>query len=92
MHCKPTSAGGHAYIMVAIDYFTKWDAAIPTYEEDGKTVSLFLLNHVIAIFGVPQSIVIDYGSHFRNQMMEELSAKLVFCHENSMPYYPQANG
>ena len=25
-------------------------------------------------------------------MMEELSTKLGFCHENSMPYYPQANG
>ena len=56
--------------------------------EDGKTATLFLFNHVIARFGVPQSIVTYHGSH----MMEELSAKLGFCHENSTPYYPQANG
>ena len=31
-------------------------------------------------------------SHFHNQMMAELSAKLGFHHENSNPYYPQANG
>ena len=63
-----------------------------TYAEDGKTTALFLFNHVIARFGVLQSIVTNHGSHFHNQIMEELSSKLVFLHENSMPYYPQANG
>ena len=92
MHCKPTSTGGHGYIIVFIDYFTKWAEAMPTCAEDGKTVALFLFNHVIARFGVPQSIVTDHGSHFCSQMMEELSAKLGFLHENSTPYYPQANG
>ena len=92
MHCKPTSVKGHGYIIVAVDYFTKWDEAMPTYAEDGKTVALFLFNHIIARFGVPQSIVTDHGSHFHNQMMEELSAKLGFCHENSTSYYLQANG
>ena len=88
MHCKPTSAGGHGYIIVAMDYFTKWVEAMPTYVEDGKAAAVFLFNHIIARFGVLQSIVIDHGSHFHNQMMEELSAKLGFCHENSTPYYP----
>ena len=78
MHCKPTSAGGHGYIIVDIDYFIKWDEAMPTYAEDGKNTALFLFNHVIARFRVPQSIVTDHGSHFCNQMMEELSAKLGF--------------
>ena len=92
MHCNPTLAGGHGYIIVAMDYFTKWAESMPTYAEDGKTVALFLLNHVIARFGVPMSIFTDHGSHFHNQMMEDLSAKLGFLHENSTPYYPQANG
>ena len=92
MHYKPTLAGGHGYIIVVVDYFTKWDEAMPTYVEDGKTAALFLFNHIIARFGVPQSIVTDHGSHLRNQMMEELSSKLGFCHENSTSYYPQANG
>ena len=92
MHCKLTSVGGHGYIIVAIYYPMKWDEAMPTYAEDGKTTALFLFNHVIARFEVPLSIVTDHGSHFHNQMMEELSAKLGFRHENSTPYYPQANG
>ena len=92
MHCKPTSARGNGYIIVAVDYFTKWAEAMPTYVEDGKTSALFLFNHIIARFGVPQSIVTDHESHFRNQMMEKLSAKLGFHDENSTPYYPQVNG
>ena len=92
MHCKPTSAEGHGYIIVAMDYFTKWAEAMPTYVEDCKISTLFLFNHIIARFGVLQSIITDHGSHFRNQMMEELSAELGFRHENSTPYYPQANG
>ena len=92
MHCKPTSAGGHGYIIVAIDCFTKWAEAMPTYAEDGKTATLFLFNHIIARFEVLQSIITDHGSHFHNQMMEELSAKVGFRHENSTPYYPHING
>ena len=34
----------------------------------------------------------DHGSHFKNNMMSELSAKIFFCHENSTPYNPRANG
>ena len=58
--------GGHGYIIVAIDYFTKWVEAMPTYTKDGKTGALFLFNHVMARFGVPQAIVTNHGSHFQN--------------------------
>ena len=88
----PTSVGGHGYIIVAVDYFTKWVEAMPTYVEDGKTVALFLFNHIIARFGIPRAIVTDHGSHFQNKMMLELNIKLGFFHDKSTPYYPQANG
>jgi hypothetical protein len=92
MTCHPHSAGGHGYIIVAVDYFTKWAEAMPTFDNTGKTATLFIFNHIIARFGVPQAIVTDHGSHFRNFMMSELTEKLGLRHENSTPYYPQANG
>jgi hypothetical protein len=92
MTCHPHSAGGHGYIIVAVDYFTKWAEAMPTFDNTGKTAALFLFNHVITRFGVPQAIVTDHGSHFRNNMMSELTAKLGLRHDSSTPYYPQANG
>jgi hypothetical protein len=88
MTCHPHSVGGHGYIIVAIDYFTKWVEATPTFDNTRKTVALFICNHIIAHFGVPQAIVTDHGSHFINFMMSELTKKLGLRHENSTPYYP----
>ena len=88
VHCQPTSAGGHGYIIVAIDYFKKWVDVMPTYVEDGKTTTLFLFNCIIARFRIPRAIVTNHGSHFQNKMMAELSVKLGFHHNNSTPYYP----
>jgi hypothetical protein len=91
MTCNPHSAGGHGYIIVVVDYFMKWAEAMPTFDNTRKTAKLFLFNHVIARFGVPQAIVTDHGSHFRNFMMSKLTEKLGLLHDNSTPYYPQAN-
>ena len=88
MHCKHASSWWHGYIIVSMDYFTKWDEAMPTYVEDGKIAALFLFNHIITRFRDPQDIVTDHGSHFQNQMILELSTKLGFHHDSSTPYYP----
>eukprot|EP00253_Pinus_taeda_P024634 PITA_24634 len=90
--CNPPSAANHKYIIVAVDYFTKWAEAMPTYKNDSDTAALFLFNQVISRFGVPREIVIDHGSHFQNQLMSKLAFKLGFQQENSSPYYPRANG
>jgi hypothetical protein len=92
MTCHPHSARGHGYIIVAVDYFTKWVEAMPTFDNTRKTATLFLFNHVIAHFGVPPAIITDHDSHFRNFMMSELTKKLGLRHDSSTPYYPQANG
>ena len=91
MTFHPHSAGGHGYIIVAVDYFTKWVEAIPTFDNTRRIATLFIFNNIIARFGVAQAIVIDHDSHFRNFMMSELTKKLGLHHENSTPYYPQAN-
>jgi hypothetical protein len=65
MTCNPHSVGGHGYIIVAVDYFTKWAEAMPTFDNTGKTATLFIFNHIITRFGVPQAIVTDHGSHFQ---------------------------
>ena len=90
--CNPPSAAGHHYIIVAMDYFTKWAEEMPTYTNDMRTVALFLFNHVIARFGIPKSIVTNHGTNFCNAMMAKLTCMLHLDHEHSSPYYPQANG
>ena len=65
---------------------------MPTFLNDFHTKTLFIFNHIIIHFGVPQAIITNHGSHFQNQMKSELHAKLGFHHENSSLYYPQENG
>jgi hypothetical protein len=91
MTCHTHSVGGHGYIIVAVDYFTKWVEAMSTFDNTGKTTTLFIFNHIIAHFSVLQAIVTNHGIHFRNFMMSELTKNLGLRHENSTPYYPQAN-
>ena len=62
--CNPHLVGGHGYIILAVEYFTKWAEAMPTFAVDGKTAATFVFNHVISRFGVPQAIVTDHGIHF----------------------------
>jgi transposase InsO family protein len=92
MTCNPHSVVGHVYIIVAMDYFTKWVEAMPTFDNIEKTTVLFIFNHIITRFGVPQAIVTNHGSHFHNLTMSEHIDKLGLRHENSTPYYPKANG
>lgn len=90
--CNPASARGHWYIIVAVDYFTKWVEAMPTFNNDGETATLFIFNQIISRFDIPKEIVTNHGSHFQNKMMTELTSKLGFKQEHLSPYYPQANG
>jgi hypothetical protein len=88
MTYNPHSFEGHGYIIVAMDYFTKWAKAMPTFDNTGKIAMLFIFNHIITRFEIPQAIVTDHGSHFQNFMMSGLTDKLGLRHENSTPYYP----
>lgn len=51
--CHPSSAKGHKYIIVFIDYFSKWAKAMTTFFNDGETIVLFIFNLVIARSNVP---------------------------------------
>lgn len=92
MTFKPCSVVGHGYIIVSMDYFTKWAESMPIYSVESKTMAQFIFNHVISRFGVPEAIVTNHGSHFLDYMMDELTPMLRFCHDVSTPYYPQTNG
>ena len=92
MDCNLASAGGHHHIIVVVDYFTKWDEAMPMVKSNGEIAAHFVFNQIITQFGIPKELVTDYGMHFQNRMMEELASKIGYKQEHSSSYYPQANG
>jgi hypothetical protein len=90
--CNPLVARGHHYIIIVVDYFTKWAEAMPTFKYDGETEDIFLFNQIIARFNVLRDIVTDHGSYFHKKMFSKLTSNLGLRKENSSPYYPQVNG
>jgi hypothetical protein len=87
MTCNPPSSNGHKYIVVVVDYFTKWVEAMPIFNNTIDTIACFFFNHVISFFGVPLQLVYDHGKHFKNEIFVKLSSRLGFSHEFSSPYY-----
>ncbi|XP_074310084.1 uncharacterized protein LOC141645353 [Silene latifolia] len=58
------SSQGNKYILVAVDYVSKWVEAIATPTDDVKTVKTLLKKVIFPRFGVPRAIISDGGSHF----------------------------
>ena len=90
---KPPTKSTHAqYIIVAIDYLTKWVEAKATIKNDAKTTTKFLYEYVFTRYGLPIEIVSDQGVHFVNEVIEFLLNEFMVIHQKPAHYHPQANG
>ncbi|GAU31576.1 hypothetical protein TSUD_53990 [Trifolium subterraneum] len=89
---EPKASKGHRFILVAIDYFTKWVEAASYANVTKQVVAHFIKNHIICRYGVPNKIITDNGTNLNNKMMKDLCDEFKIEHHNSSPYRPQMNG
>ncbi|CAN6580944.1 unnamed protein product [Malus baccata var. baccata] len=83
---------GFTYILLAVDYVSKWVEAKATRTNDSKVVADFVKTNIFARFGMPRVLISDGGSHFCNRTIEALLNKYKVTHKVSTPYHPQTNG
>ena len=83
---------GFFYILLAVDYVSKWVEAKPTRTNYAKVVVDFVRSNLFSRFGVPRAIIIDQGTHFCNISTYALLKKYGVMHRISTPYHPQTNG
>jgi transposase InsO family protein len=88
----PPSSKGHQYILVIMDYFTKWVEATLMKLVTSKDVINFIKEHVIHRFGIPQTITTDGGSVFISEEFRKFTADMRIKLIRSSPYCAQANG
>ena len=86
------TVGGKEYIIVGIDYMTRWVEPVPTSRITTKDVAKFVFNSIYCRFGTPLEIISDRGPRFRGDLVKELMIKLGVKHRHYTPYYPQCNG
>ncbi|RVW45515.1 Retrovirus-related Pol polyprotein from transposon 17.6 [Vitis vinifera] len=65
---SPKSSSGHEFILVAIDYFTKWVEAASYARLTSSGVASFIRSHIICRYGVPHELISDRGVHFRAEV------------------------
>ncbi|CAM8911708.1 unnamed protein product [Rhodiola kirilowii] len=83
---------GYLYILVAVDYVSKWVEAQATRCDDAKTVVNFLRTNIFCRCGVPKAIISDQGTHFCNRMMAAMMRQYNVHHRTSTAYHPRTNG
>nr|GEU95195.1 reverse transcriptase domain-containing protein [Tanacetum cinerariifolium] len=85
------SSRGNKYILVAVDYLSKWVEAKALPTNDARVVVNFLKSP-FARFGTPRAIISDRDTHFCNNQFAKVMLKYEFTHRLSTAYHPQTSG
>nr|GEX73039.1 DNA-directed DNA polymerase [Tanacetum cinerariifolium] len=83
---------GNVYILLAVDYVSKWVEAKVMKTDDAKVVVNFVKANIFSRFGTPRAIISDRVTYFCNRVMEPLLKKYNVMHRVSTAYHPQING
>ncbi|XP_015060317.1 uncharacterized protein K02A2.6-like [Solanum pennellii] len=89
---EPRASNGHMFILVAIDYFTKWVEAVTFKSVTKKVVVDFIHFNIICRFGIPKVIITDNAANLNSHLMQEVCYQFKIEYRNSTPYHPKANG
>nr|GEY89024.1 reverse transcriptase domain-containing protein [Tanacetum cinerariifolium] len=85
------SSQGNKYILVAVDYLSKWVEAKVLPTNDAHVVVKFMKS-LFARFRTPRAIISDRGTHFCNDQFTKVMSKYGVTHRLSTAYHPQTSG
>nr|GEV71620.1 reverse transcriptase domain-containing protein [Tanacetum cinerariifolium] len=85
------SSQGNKYILVAVDYLSKWVEAKMLPTNDARVVCKFLKS-LFARFGTSRAIISDRGTHFCNDQFAKVMLKYGVTHRLATAYHPQTSG
>jgi len=88
----PKATNGHCFILVAIDYFTKWVQTASYASITRSVVVRFIKREIICRYGLPRKIITDNGTNLNNKMMGEMCEEFKIQHHNFTPYRSKMNG
>ena len=86
------SSFSNLYILLVVDYVSKWVEAIPTQTNDARVVAKCIRSHIFTQFRTPRALITDGGTHFCNKLVDSVMRKYGVRHHTSLAYHPQTNG
>ena len=66
------SSFSNLYILLAVDYISKWVKVIPTRTNDANVVVKFLRSHIFTQFDAPRALITNGGTHFCNKLVDKV--------------------
>jgi len=88
----PQATGQKKFLLVAVDYFTKWIEAEPLANITARQVQNFVWKDIICRFGIPHTIITDNGRQFTDRKLAEFYESLGVRHKTSSVEHPQTHG
>ena len=76
------------YILLVVDYVSKWVEAIPTRSNDVRVVAKFLPSHIFTQFGTPRVLITEGGTHDCNKVVDNVLGKYGVRYRTSLAYHP----
>ena len=88
----PLSSSGNKYIIVFMDYLTKWVEAFATSDQRSETIARLLAENIVCRHGVPEELLSDRGTNFLSDLILELCCIVGMKKINTSGYHPQTDG
>ncbi|XP_076867126.1 nuclear GTPase SLIP-GC-like isoform X1 [Brachyhypopomus gauderio] len=88
----PVTESGNRYVLVAMDYFTKWPEAYEVPDQSAITTAETLLHEFFCRFGIPEVLHSDQGRNFESDVMTEVCRLLGVHRTRTTPFHPQGDG
>ncbi|GFS77432.1 retrovirus-related Pol polyprotein from transposon 412 [Trichonephila clavipes] len=84
----PRTASGNKYLLVVMDYFTKWPEVYPIPDQEAPTVAEAVVQHWISRYGVPLQLHSDQGRHFVSAVLKGVCELLGIDKTKTTPLHP----
>ncbi|GJU56536.1 reverse transcriptase domain-containing protein [Tanacetum coccineum] len=88
----PEGPGKVKFLILAMDYFTKWIEAKPVATITGNQIKKFVWDNIVCRFGLPEEIISDNGKQFRDNPFKDWCEKLCIRQHFASVKHPQTNG
>ncbi|MES9881596.1 MAG: reverse transcriptase domain-containing protein [Sedimenticola sp.] len=88
----PVSSTGNKYILVIVDYFSRWTEAFAVANIEAETITKTFVEQFICRFGVPRQVHTDQGRQFEAAVFQQVCKYLDIDKTRTTPYHPQSNG
>ena len=88
----PLTDRGNRYLLVVMDYFTKWPEAYPLPDQEASTIAHALVEGFFCRFGLPLELHTDQGGNFESTLFTEVCRLLGIHKTRTTPAYPQSDG